>query len=54
MLTLPIQGTTWLDTHPVDVACTYAVSAFDWSGNESAWTAVNFVEESSAHQMRRD
>ncbi len=43
MLDLPQMDNLWIDDHPVDVACTYAVTALDSRGNESAWAAVNFL-----------
>jgi len=43
MLNLPQQETQWVDDHPVNVACTYVVTALDQAGNESAWAAVNFL-----------
>ncbi len=43
MLNLPMTDNLWIDDHPVDVACTYAVTALDSHGNESAWAAVNFL-----------
>ncbi len=42
MLDLPTQDTIWIDDHPVNVACTYLVTALDETGNESAWAAVNY------------
>ncbi len=45
MLSLPIQDNLWIDDHPVNVACTYLVTALDARGNESATTAVNFLGE---------
>lgn len=54
MLDLPIRDSFWVDTHPVDVACTYAVTSFDQSGNESAWVAVNFLGFPEAPQIHRD
>lgn len=43
MLNLPLHDTQWIDDHPVNVACTYVVTALDEAGNESAWAAVNFL-----------
>ena len=54
MLTLPTQSTIWVDTHPVDVACTYAVAALDRAGNESAWAAINYVAEPDMPDLQRD
>lgn len=52
MLDLPISDTSWFDTHPVDVACTYAVTALDEKGNESAWASVNFQAEPDRPRLR--
>jgi len=54
MLTLPTQDTMWIDDHPVNVACTYVVTALDESGNESAWAAVNFYGQADLPRMRMD
>lgn len=43
MLDLPMTDNLWIDDSPVNVACTYAVTALDSHGNESAWAAVNFL-----------
>ncbi len=53
MLTLPIQENTWVDDNPVNIACTYVVTALDGSGNESAWAAINYFgpEVNTRHRM---
>ncbi|PID81826.1 hypothetical protein CSB20_00985 [bacterium DOLZORAL124_64_63] len=53
MLTTPTRNTTWVDTNPVNVACTYAVTALDWTGNESAWAAVGYVAETEPPALQR-
>ena len=52
MLDLPTQDTIWIDDHPVDVACTYVVTALDETGNESAWAAVNYYGPEDEPQIR--
>ena len=52
MLDLPQLESQWIDDHPVNVACTYVVTALDQSGNESAWAAVNFLGLEEEPQMR--
>lgn len=54
MLNLPQAGTQWVDDHPVNVACTYVVTALDESGNESAWAAVNFLGFEDEPELRLD
>ena len=52
MLDLPQLENQWIDDHPVNVACTYVVTALDQAGNESAWAAVNFLGMEEEPQMR--
>jgi len=54
MLGLPQQGNQWIDDHPVNVACTYVVTALDNSGNESAWAAINFLGLKDRPEFDRD
>ncbi len=54
MLDLPQQNNQWIDDHPVNVACTYVVTALDHAGNESAWAAVNFLGVDEGRRMQRE
>ncbi len=54
MLDLPIQENLWVDDHPVNVACTYVVTAMDKVGNESAWAAVNYFGQEDEPRFRMD
>jgi hypothetical protein len=53
MLDLPTRETHWIDDHPVNLACTYLVTALDIAGNESAWAAINFVGEWDDTRIRQ-
>lgn len=54
MLTLPTQENIWIDDHPVNIACTYVVTALDESGNESAWAAVNYYGQEDRPNISMD
>ena len=54
MLNLPQKENLWIDDHPVNVACTYVVTALDESGNESAWSAINFLGIEDEPELRLD
>ncbi len=54
MLGAPQQDNQWIDDHPVNVACTYVVTALDNSGNESAWAAINFLGLKDRPEFDRD
>ncbi len=52
MLNLPQQDNNWIDDHPVNVACTYLVTALDEAGNESGWAAVNFLGDENGPDIQ--
>lgn len=54
MFNSPWSGTNYVDTSPLNVSCSYAVTAFDLSGNESAWLEIPFEITPAKPALNRD